>query len=316
MHEVPAPPKKGIPYPWIVAGLSALSLCLLFITLNEWSTPAKNAEPPVGLPGDGSRERLLQEKLEALNVEFASVRAKQVASASKVARIEAESRANTQRLLEAEGRVIELKAELSRLRDKEATSRNFKETIPKDDLVSRKAVLLADGLRAREDGNLQLARTKFEEMRELDPKDIGAAEALASTNEAISRKDNWGSRYFFDNIYKDKPVGMTASGLCFKVIEYGNDTRPKATSTVKVLYEARFVDGTIFDSTKNRNNEPSEFSLSAVIPGWTEGLQYIGVGGRIILYCPPSLAYGSRRVGPIPPDSVLIFEIELVDITK
>jgi FKBP-type peptidyl-prolyl cis-trans isomerase len=109
---------------------------------------------------------------------------------------------------------------------------------------------------------------------------------------------------------------MTASGLRFKVISYGSGPKPKANSTVKCLYEGKLIDGKIFDSTRNRNNEPAEFPLDAVIPAWTEGLQYIGVGGKIILYAPPSLAYGSRRTGPIPPDSVLIFEVELVGITK
>lgn len=135
MYEVPETPKKEIPYPWIVAGLSVLSVSLLLVMLNEWSTPAKNSEPPVGLLAGGSRERLLQEQVEALNTELASVRAKQVASASKVAQVEAESRANAQRLVEAEGRVSELKAQLAGLRKEEATPQKVKETMSNPTLV-------------------------------------------------------------------------------------------------------------------------------------------------------------------------------------
>jgi FKBP-type peptidyl-prolyl cis-trans isomerase len=229
----------------------------------------------------------------------------------------------------AEKRIAELTAERDRLKVVEAPREM---TIPKvdrvmtdEDRAARKPLLLAEALKARDDGYLQLARSKFEEILAIDPKDMGAHEGLVSTNAAIAEAASGvtaggglddANRRFFASIDSEKSVAMTASGLRFKVLSYGSGPKPKATSTVKCLYEAKFIDGRILDSTKNRNNEPSEFSLSAVIPGWTEGLQYIGVGGRIILYCPPSLAYGSRRVGPIPPDSVLIFEIELVDITK
>jgi len=186
MHEVPEPPKKGIPYPWILAGLSALSLCLLLVTLNEWSTPTKNSESQVGSPADGSRVRLLQEKVEALNAELASVRAKQVASASKVAQIEAEGRANSQRLVEAEGRVIKLTAELTRLRKEEATPPKVTETILKGDAASRKPVLLAEALKAWDEGNLYVAKAKFEAILAIDPKDPGAAEGLGMVIYAIN----------------------------------------------------------------------------------------------------------------------------------
>ena len=186
MHEVPEPPKKEIPYPWIVAGLSVLSVSLLLVMLNEWSTPAKNSEPPVGLLAGGSRERLLQEQVEALNTELASVRAKQVASASKVAQVEAESRANAQRLVEAEGRVSELKAQLAGLRKEEATPQKVKETMPKAVATSRKPLLLAEALKAWDEGNLYAAKAKFEAILAIDPKDLGAAEGLGMVIYAIN----------------------------------------------------------------------------------------------------------------------------------
>jgi hypothetical protein len=186
MYEVPEPPKKEIPYPWIVAGLSALSLSLLLVTLNIWSTPAKNSESPVGSHTSGSHERLLQEKVEALNTELASVRAKQVASASKVAQIEAESRANAQRLVEAEGRVSELMAELGRMRKEEVTPQKIKETMSNAVATSRKPLLLAEALKAWDEGNLYAAKAKFEAILAIDPKDLGAAEGLGMVIYAIN----------------------------------------------------------------------------------------------------------------------------------
>jgi FKBP-type peptidyl-prolyl cis-trans isomerase len=191
--------------------------------------------------------------------------------------------------------------------------------------VSRKPLLLAEALHARDEGNLLRAKSKFEEILAIDPEDMGAKEGLASTMGALAEAStgvtagsSWDvmNKQFLAKLNFEKSVAMTASGLRYKIISYGSSPKPNATSTVKCLYEGKLIDGKIFDSTRNRNNEPSEFPLDAVIPAWTEGLQHIGVGGKIILYAPPSLAYGSRRTGPIPPDSVLIFEIELVCITK
>jgi FKBP-type peptidyl-prolyl cis-trans isomerase len=313
MYEAPEPPKKEIPYPWIVAGLSALSLSLLIITVTDAFEASK--------------------KEDALNASRAEASAKETALKSKIEAMAAEHaaavRANGQRLAVAEKRIAELTAERDRLKVVEAPREM---TIPKADRVmtdedraARKPLLLAQALEARNAGDLLLARSKFEEILALDPKDMGANEGLGSTNAALAEatggvtaSSSWDemNRLFLAKLDFENSVAMTASGLRYKVISYGSGPKPKATSTVKCRYEGKFIDGIVFDSTAKRNNKPSEFPLNEVIPAWTEGLQYIGVGGRIILYCPPSLAYGSRRVGPIPPDSVLIFEIELVDITK
>jgi exonuclease VII small subunit len=238
-------------------------------------------------------------------------------------------RANGQRLAVAEKRIAELTAERDRLKVVEAPREiarpNVVQVMVEGDAAARKPLLLAEALKARDDGDLQLARSKFEQILAIDPKDMGAHEGLVSTNGALAEASNfaiagggWGdvNNRFLAHIDLEKSVAMTASGLRFKVISFGSGPKPKANSTVKCLYVGKLIDGKIFDSTRNRNNEPAEFPLDAVIPAWTEGLQYIGVGGKIILYAPPSLAYGSRRTGPIPPDSVLIFEIELVGITK
>ena len=78
-------------------------------------------------------------------------------------------------------------------------------------------------------------------------------------------------------------------------------------------YVGSLLDGTEFDSSVKRG-QPAEFALDSVIPGWSEGVQLMRVGGKARLHVPSELAYGDRGVGPIPPGSVLVFELELVDI--
>jgi FKBP-type peptidyl-prolyl cis-trans isomerase FklB len=112
-------------------------------------------------------------------------------------------------------------------------------------------------------------------------------------------------------------VVTTASGLQYKIITEGEGPSPVATDEVTVHYEGRLIDGTVFDSSYDRG-QPATFPLSGVIPGWTEGLQYIKVGGKAELYIPADLGYGSRQMpdGKIPPYSTLVFTVELLDITS
>jgi len=109
-------------------------------------------------------------------------------------------------------------------------------------------------------------------------------------------------------------VKQTASGLQYLVLEPGKGKTPKATDTVKVNYRGTLLDGTEFDSSYKRN-EPIEFPLNRVIPGWTEGLQLVQEGGKIRLFIPSELAYGSRGAGgAIGPDETLIFDVELLGV--
>lgn len=119
---------------------------------------------------------------------------------------------------------------------------------------------------------------------------------------------------FLAKIDADKGVTKTASGLRYKVIKAGDATKPSAKSSVSCLYHGTLADGTVFDSTRNRGNQPVSFGLGEVIPGWTEGLQLIGKGGVIKLWIPAALAYGEQDSGPIPGGSVLEFEVELLDV--
>lgn len=108
-------------------------------------------------------------------------------------------------------------------------------------------------------------------------------------------------------------VKTTASGLQYKIIQEGTGPSPKATDTVTVHYKGTLLDGTEFDNSYKRD-EPATFQLDRVIRGWSEGLQLLKKGGKAILYIPPDLAYGARGQGPIPPNSTLIFEVELMGI--
>jgi FKBP-type peptidyl-prolyl cis-trans isomerase FkpA len=108
----------------------------------------------------------------------------------------------------------------------------------------------------------------------------------------------------------------TDSGIIYRELTAGSGASPKATDTVKVHYRGTLVDGTEFDSSYKRN-EPATFPLNQVIKCWTEGVQKMKVGGKARLVCPSDVAYGDRGQPPtIPPAAVLIFEIELLEITS
>ena len=112
-----------------------------------------------------------------------------------------------------------------------------------------------------------------------------------------------------------KPV-KTASGIEITMLKEGSGASPKASDTVKVHYRGTLTNGKEFDSSYSRG-QPATFPLSRVIPCWTEGVQSIKTGGKAKLLCPPALAYGSRGVpGTIPPDSPLVFEVELLEIVR
>ena len=109
-------------------------------------------------------------------------------------------------------------------------------------------------------------------------------------------------------------VQETASGLQYQILEKGEGTaHPTAKSTVTVHYHGTLLDGTVFDSSVDRG-EPISFPLNRVIRGWTEGVQLMVVGDKFKFFIPSRLAYGNSPAGAIKPGSLLIFEVELLEI--
>jgi FKBP-type peptidyl-prolyl cis-trans isomerase FkpA/FKBP-type peptidyl-prolyl cis-trans isomerase FklB len=124
-----------------------------------------------------------------------------------------------------------------------------------------------------------------------------------------------GEKFLAEN--KSKPgVVTTASGLQYMILKAGSGPRPLATDKVSVHYKGTLLDGTKFDSSYDRN-QPVTFPVNGVIPGWTEALQLMKVGGKYKLFIPANLGYGERGAGDkIGPNAVLIFEVELLKIEK
>ena len=122
-------------------------------------------------------------------------------------------------------------------------------------------------------------------------------------------------RDFLEANAKREGVVQTKSGLQYEVLSEGKGERsPKATDTVLCHYEGRLVSGKVFDSSYERN-QPAEFWLNQVIPGWTEGLQLMSEGAKYRFYIPYLLGYGEQGAGPsIPPYSTLIFDVELIKV--
>ena len=111
-------------------------------------------------------------------------------------------------------------------------------------------------------------------------------------------------------------VITTVSGLQYKVITEGTGRKPTTEDIVIVHYTGKLLDGTVFDSSVERGTEPAEFPVTGVIRGWTEVLQLMPVGSKYQVWVPSDLAYGEQGGGPIQPNSVLDFEVELLGIKE
>lgn len=124
-------------------------------------------------------------------------------------------------------------------------------------------------------------------------------------------------KQFIEKFVTSEGGTKTASGMAYKVITPGDENaKPAASDTVEVHYEGKLIDGTVFDSSIQRDKK-IKFPLNRVIKGWTEGLQFVGKGGKIKLVIPSDMAYGDHGAPPkIPGGSTLVFEVELFDIEK
>ncbi|MCD8268046.1 MAG: FKBP-type peptidyl-prolyl cis-trans isomerase [Parabacteroides sp.] len=135
----------------------------------------------------------------------------------------------------------------------------------------------------------------------------------AQAKDAQKTKEE-GEKFLAENKTKDG-VFTTESGLQYKVEKEGNGAKPAATDQVKVHYTGTLLDGTKFDSSVDRG-EPAVFGVDRVIKGWTEILQIMPVGSKYTIWVPAELAYGEQGTRGIKPNSVLKFDVELLDIVK
>jgi len=132
------------------------------------------------------------------------------------------------------------------------------------------------------------------------------AEREARFNKEVTKSILEGNR-------QNKNIKETASGLQYEVLRNGSGKSPLATDKVKVHYVGTLYNGTIFDSSRSRG-EPITFPLNQVIPGWTEGVQLMKEGSIFKFWIPAELGYGDRAAGSIPAGSLLIFEVELIEV--
>ena len=138
-------------------------------------------------------------------------------------------------------------------------------------------------------------------------------EQQAAAAEAGKAAKVEGEKFLSENA-KKAGVTVTKSGLQYEVLTEGSGRQPKATDTVRCHYHGTLIDGTVFDSSYQRN-APADFGLNQVIPGWTEGVQLMKEGAKYRFYIPYNLAYGEHGApGAIPPYAALIFDVELIKV--
>lgn len=140
--------------------------------------------------------------------------------------------------------------------------------------------------------------------------------AMAAQQKAVKEQGDKNlaeGKAFLTSNAKKEGVKTLPSGLQYKILAEGSGKTPKATDEVTVNYKGSLVDGREFDNSYKRG-APTNFRVDKVIRGWTEALQLMKEGSKWELFIPPELGYGERGAGPVPPNSVLIFEVELISI--
>ncbi len=153
----------------------------------------------------------------------------------------------------------------------------------------------------------EMARVLTQHKKQSDAKQLIELKKKADANAKI------GAEFLATNA-KKQGIQTTKSGLQYQILKQGTGQSPKANSIVKVNYEGRLIDGTVFDSSIARN-QAAEFQVSQVIQGWTEGLQLMKEGAEYRFFIPAQLGYGQIGSGDvIEPNSTLIFDVELIEI--
>jgi len=147
-----------------------------------------------------------------------------------------------------------------------------------------------------------------------DYKERRVAEAQAEFQKQSADNKARSEAYLTEN-GKKTGVVTTTTGLQYEVLTQGTGAQPKTSDTVEVHYEGKLTDGTVFDSSIQRGQTAS-FKLDQVIAGWTEGLQLMKEGSKYRFTIPSALAYGEMGAGTIPPNAALVFDVELIKVTK
>ena len=141
-----------------------------------------------------------------------------------------------------------------------------------------------------------------------------SAKKAAVTELEMAKNTKAGEDFLAANKVKDGVI-VLPSGLQYKVLKAGAGDSPLDNDVVKVHYTGTLIDGTVFDSSRERG-EPIEFPVNGVIAGWTEALKIMKPGAQYMLYIPAKLAYGDKKTGPIPEGSTLVFDVELLSFEK
>jgi FKBP-type peptidyl-prolyl cis-trans isomerase len=141
-------------------------------------------------------------------------------------------------------------------------------------------------------------------------------ELYKTRSTALTQKEKTNGTAYATKAAAEKGATKTGSGIVITTLTPGTGAAPTATDEVKVHYEGKLIDGTVFDSSLKRG-EPATFPLNGVIPCWTEALQTMKVGGKARIVCPSDVAYGDRGQPPqIRSGATLVFEVQLLDIVK
>jgi FKBP-type peptidyl-prolyl cis-trans isomerase FkpA len=162
-------------------------------------------------------------------------------------------------------------------------------------------------------GDAAAGATPLVELEVYGPKVDAFVQGRAAAGADEAKKSG---QEFADKVAAERNATKLPSGVVVRTITAGTGESPSATDVVRVHYEGKLIDGTVFDSSIQRG-EPAEFPLNGVVPCWTEALQKMKKGEKAQVVCPSSAAYGDRGAPPsIPPGATLSFEVELLDLRK